>query len=107
MKLTIFLCSKTPLISCMVEMVVENLQYLEQFGNSRRMEMKIVRIENIPLVSMRILINQLSMCLMKILLRKKVLVDNDGVGTIVMLGKQVEVDGKIRKLKILQSKLQR
>lgn len=39
-------------------------------------------------------------------IKEKVLVDSDGVGTIVMLGKQVEVDGKIEKLKILQSKLQ-
>lgn len=38
--------------------------------------------------------------------KEKVLVDSDGVGTIVMLGKQVEVDGKIDKLKISQSKLQ-
>lgn len=39
-------------------------------------------------------------------IKEKVLVDSDGVGTIVMLGKQVEVDGKIEKLKISQSKLQ-
>lgn len=52
-------------------MVVENLLFLELFGNSRRMEMKTVRIENIQLVSMRILISRQSMCLMKILLRKK------------------------------------
>lgn len=38
--------------------------------------------------------------------KEKVLVDSDGVGTIVMLGKQVEVDGEIEKLKISQSKLQ-
>lgn len=38
--------------------------------------------------------------------KEKVLVDSDGVGTIVMLGKQVEVDAEIEKLKILQSKLQ-
>lgn len=37
---------------------------------------------------------------------EKVLVNSDGVGTIVMLGKQVEVDAKIEKLKISQSKLQ-
>lgn len=39
-------------------------------------------------------------------IKEKVLVDSDGVGTIVMLGKQVEVDGEIEKLKISQSKLQ-
>lgn len=38
--------------------------------------------------------------------KEKVLVDSDGVGTIVMLGKQVEVDAEIEKLKISQSKLQ-
>lgn len=38
--------------------------------------------------------------------KEKVLVDSDGVGTIVMLGKQVEVDAAIAKLKISQSKLQ-
>lgn len=38
--------------------------------------------------------------------KEKVLVDSDGVGTIVMLGKQVEVDAEIERLKILQSKLQ-
>ena len=38
--------------------------------------------------------------------KEKVLVDNDGVGTIVMLGKQVEVDGKIETLKKTQGKLQ-
>lgn len=37
--------------------------------------------------------------------KEKVLVDSDGVGTIVMLGKQVEVDAEIEKLKISQSKL--
>lgn len=37
--------------------------------------------------------------------KEKVLVNSDGVGTIVMLGKQVEVDGEIEKLKISQSKL--
>lgn len=39
-------------------------------------------------------------------IKEKVLVDSDGVGTIVMLGKQVEVDAAIAKLKISQSKLQ-
>lgn len=39
-------------------------------------------------------------------IKEKVLVDSDGVGTIVMLGKQVEVDGEIEKLKISQNKLQ-
>ena len=38
--------------------------------------------------------------------KEKVLVDSDGVGTIVMLGKQVEVDGKIETLKKTQGKLQ-
>lgn len=38
--------------------------------------------------------------------KEKVLVDSDGVGTIVMLGKQVEVDAEIEKLKISKSKLQ-
>lgn len=38
--------------------------------------------------------------------KEKVLVDSDGVGTIVMLGKQVEVDGKIETLKNTQGKLQ-
>ena len=38
--------------------------------------------------------------------KEKVLVDSDGVGTIVMLGKQVEVDGKIETLKKSQGKLQ-
>lgn len=37
--------------------------------------------------------------------KEKVLVDSDGVGTIVMLGKQVEVDGKIETLKKTQGKL--
>ena len=37
--------------------------------------------------------------------KEKVLVDSEGVGTIVMLGKQVEVDAEIEKLKISQSKL--
>lgn len=37
---------------------------------------------------------------------EKVLVDTEGVGTIVMLGKQVEVDQRIRTLKIIQSKLE-
>ena len=38
--------------------------------------------------------------------KEKVLVDSDGVGTIVMFGKQVEVDGKIETLKKTQGKLQ-